>query len=303
MLPEFPDFKEIEISDGDVIRHAVQRAGMSLNEFSFTNLIVWRDFDRATCTLINGNLCIKVSPLNEPPFFLEPIGPNDIATAEICMKHTGRISRASASFVSHLPPNTYRVQMIPEHFDYIYRTADLAKLKGRLFDSKRNHIRRFMNRCPSYRYEELGTNLAKAALKLYDDWCLAKRHSPANPNPHEIDYSCQRRAIERAFEDYTRLKIVSGALISDGELIGYVIGSQLRGDMACLHFCYGRSDLPGLYQMLIREACRNTFSSFEFINFEQDLGLAGLRKFKRSYHPVRFEEKFEVELNGGGNAA
>lgn len=48
---------------------------------------------------------------------------------------------------------------------------------------------------------------------------------------------------------------------------------------------------------MLWEACRNTFSEFEFVNLEQDLGLPGLRKIKNSYHPIRLEEKFEIVRN------
>jgi hypothetical protein len=75
---------------------------------------------------------------------------------------------------------------------------------------------------------------------------------------------------------------------------GFILGSRLNPETASVHFQYGDPSLRGISQTLLWEACNKTFSSFKYINLEQDLGIPGLRKAKLSYYPLRLEKKFEI---------
>ena len=44
--------------------------------------------------------------------------------------------------------------------------------------------------------------------------------------------------------------------------------------------------------MLRQESTRCNLEGFEYINFEEDLGVPGLRKLKESYMPVFMIEKY-----------
>ena len=99
------------------------------------NILIWKNSERPEATLINGNLCLLIKPPAEPPYFLEPLGKDVSAgTVEICLKHSGKISRASEKFVSFLPKDRYAIAPLRNHFDYVYSVKELAELKGRKFD-------------------------------------------------------------------------------------------------------------------------------------------------------------------------
>ena len=188
---------------------------------------------------------------------------------------------------------------MPQHYDYVYRVADMAELKGRRYDGKRNHIKRMRRHHPVYTYGPLEREDRDAALALFEAWCAAR---PAirggEGRPEDLEYECQRKSLWRAFEAYEALGLVGGALRIDGALAGFVIASELTPEMACVHLEYHRPDVPGLAQTLLWESCRSTFAEFTYVNLEQDLGIEGLRRHKSSYHPVRMEEKFEVVCRG-----
>ncbi len=73
MIPEFPKFKPIDIKDYDEIKNYLEKSERFICELAIANMYLWKDFDRAELTLINGNLCIRINPLNDSPYFLEPL--------------------------------------------------------------------------------------------------------------------------------------------------------------------------------------------------------------------------------------
>lgn len=296
MIPAFPDVRPVEVGDAPLLRDALGRSPRTACEFSFANFIIWRDFDHPAITALNGNICIRIDPPDEPPFFLEPLGERDLPqTVEALMRAAGRISRASPAFASRLCAGEYHLRPLPDHFDYLYRTRELAELKGRRYDGKRNHIKQLMRRHPAYHSRALERGDVAEVLDLFGEW---SRHRRADNRPGaklpELAYRCQRRAVERAFEHYEELGLMGEALVVEGRLVGFLLGSAERDEMAYIHLSYTRPGVPGAFQTLLWEACRKTFSRYEHLNLEQDLGMTGLRKTKQSYYPLRLEEKLEI---------
>ena len=77
---------------------------------------------------------------------------------------------------------------------------------------------------------------------------------------------------------------------------GFIVTSAGTPETATAHLQYANYKIPGIYQVLLWETCRQILSSFTFLNLEEDLGIPGLRKTKLSYQPIRLEEKFLITL-------
>lgn len=292
MFPEYPQFKNLEFSDLEQIKNVLKEVNPNICEFCLANLIIWKDFDRPQITLINGNICILVTPPNEPPFFFEPLGNNMLEeTAATCLKHIGRISRATESFVKKLSLLRVRANCQRNQFDYIYETKTLEELKGRKFDGKRNHIKNFKKRHPDYKYVPITPELQTGCLELFEQWFALRKESRHFP---KLAYTSQKSALGNTFKLYQELQMLGGALLIDNKVKGFMIGSPLNAEMISGHFLYGHPALRGIFQILLWEACNKTFTNFKYLNLEQDLGIPGLRKAKLSYNPLRLEKKFEV---------
>ncbi|MBU0672504.1 MAG: DUF2156 domain-containing protein [Candidatus Margulisbacteria bacterium] len=292
MPPEYPKFKSLEFEDLDQVKKHLKDTEPNICEFSPANLMIWKDFDRPKITLINGNLCLLITPLNESPFFLEPLGENlPLETVEECLKHCGKISRATESFTGKLSLLRIRVTCLRDQFDYLYETKVLAELKGRKFDCKRNHIKNFKRRHPGYEYLPLAPELKNGCLELFEEWFAVRQESRYFPRRA---HTSQKTALEKAFKYYDDLKMIGSALLIDKKVKGFMIGSQLNKRTVSAHFQYAHPALRGIFQTLLWEACNKTFQNFTHINLEQDLGIPGLRKAKLSYYPLKLEKKFEI---------
>ncbi|MFC1540747.1 DUF2156 domain-containing protein [Candidatus Margulisiibacteriota bacterium] len=293
MLPEYPKSKKLDIDDLEQISRHLKKHNADICELCLTNLLIWKDFDRPELTLINGNLCILITPPNEDPFFLEPIGDHKTAeTIATCLDHSGKISRASEKFINKITAKDYKISCLRNQFDYVYQTKALARLKGKKYDGKRNHIKRFVERFPDYKYIPLEKIDAKKAHRLFEIWFEMKKHSRFFP---KLAYQSQKNALKEAFELFDELHFTGGAIELEGEMSGFVLASPLSAKMLDVHFMYGHPALQGNSQVLLWEACNKTFSSFEELNLEQDLGIPGLRRSKLSYYPLRLEKKYEIQ--------
>lgn len=282
MLPEYPNFKPLEIEDKDIISQYLGLSPRKICELALANFFIWKDFDRSSLTFINQNLCILMHHPSESPYFLEPLGKNKLdETVDICLKHAARIARASEDFVALLPQQQYQIICQRNHYDYVYLTKYLAELKGRKFDGKRNHIKRFKRHFPNHQFIPIGPGYKAEALELFEKW-FAKR-------------TAQKNALARAFTDFEKLELIGSALIADDKLKGFTIGSRLNPETASVHFLYADPQSPGSSQMLLWEACNKTYSGSKYINLEQDLGIPGLRQAKLSYHPLKLEKKYEIK--------
>ncbi|NQT29522.1 MAG: DUF2156 domain-containing protein [Candidatus Saganbacteria bacterium] len=290
MLPRYPEFKSLEIEDLGSIKKYF--GPQSVCELCPANLIIWKNFDHPKITLINNNLCILASPPNEPSFFLEPLGNHKIVeTVDLCLKDSGKISRVSEGFLSKLPKDKYHLSCLRDQFDYVYLTKILAELKGKKYDGKRNHIKKFKIRHPNYEFRPLKEDQKNEALALFETWFSMRKHSRFFP---KLAYSSQKEAVETAFVNFRELGLRGGALFVDNAMKGFVLGSALNNNTASIHFMYGYPSLQGTSQVLLWEACNKTFSDFTYLNLEQDLGIPGLRKAKLSYYPHKLEKKFEI---------
>jgi len=129
---------------------------------------------------------------------------------------------------------------------------------------------------------------------LFDRWGLGREVGDGSSPPAALPArTCQRRAIERAFEDFDRLRPIGAALVDDGALLGFLAASRTR-ETAFAHFLYADATFAGAYQTLLVEACRTVLADVTWIDLEEDLGLPGLRRMKQSWQPARIVEKFEV---------
>ena len=292
MLPVFPKFKLIDLEYQKTLLSCLETSERKICELAFANLIVWNKFDRGQFTYINKNLCILISPLNEEPYFLEPLGRNmPVETAEVCLKSAGRISRASDDFLSSLPKDKFAATELRNQFDYVYLRKDLAELKGKKYDGKRNHLKRFRAAHPDSQFIPLSSEAKNEALELFDRWFEIRKESKFYPR---LAYTAQKDAIGSAFDNYEALKLMGGAIMIGGKLKGFILGSRLNKDTASAHFSYGDPSVNGISQALLFEACNKTFPDLTYVDLEQDLGIPGLRSAKLSYHPMKLEKKYEI---------
>lgn len=259
-------------------------------EMNFANLYVWRNFDHNKLTIINDNLCIHCTPPNEPAFFYAPIGNNKIQdTIKTCLEAAPRLSRVPDIFVNKniQCKKGYKMVCDRKNFDYIYKSSDLAELKGKKFDGKRNHIKKFMKKY-SFEYKKLTKTDHKGCVAVLKGWESKKKHLT------ELAIKSQEDAVNQLFDKFDELGIIGGSLVIDGKIQAFSLASELNHEMADVHIEIANPDYQGIFPTINNEFIKKELLKYKFVNREQDLGLAGMRKAKLSYHPEHMEKKFDI---------
>jgi len=189
-------------------------------------------------------------------------------------------------------PGRYQIVPNRNNWDYFYRTQDLLALKGRKYQQKRNRINKFQKQ---YRYQyvpllpPVHAADISACLDLFDHWAAEKKHLPSITE--------ERIALQEALKHMEPLGLRGGALIVEGKIEAFSIGSLLHKEIALIHFEKGNPEFPGIYPVMNRIFLANAWKDTLYVNRENDMGLPGLRRAKKRYHPVRMIEKYIVLAN------
>ena len=178
-------------------------------------------------------------------------------------------------------------------FDYLYLREDLMNLKGKKYQPKRNHINQFNARY-SYEFRELRQEDKNDCLKMLEVW----RQQEMDISPeYKRDYDDEKYVIEYLFDWYKELEIYGGALIVDGKIIAFSLGSPVNKDTFDTHIEKADRNYMGAYAVINKEMAVHIPENFIYINREEDKGIMGLRQAKLSYHPYKLIEKYIVKVN------
>ena len=172
-----------------------------------------------------------------------------------------------------------------DNSDYVYSVKDLASLEGRHYHKKRNLIKQCL-RTYGCQYESIILQVVPECLDMLERWCGA-RDCGQDPG-----LCSENTAIKEAFANYEELDLIGGSIRIDGRIEAFALGEELKPGTAVCHFEKAMPAFRGLAQLINKWFAEYSLKEFEFINREQDLGIAGLRQAKESYYPHHMVDKF-----------
>jgi hypothetical protein len=296
-VPQFPLFKPLELGDRGFIHDFLWRAQSETSEWTFTNLFIWRLYNRTQWSVIDYHLAILCRPEGRSPFFYQPVGPGDrfascIKLLDWMMDSTGEestIERADESLAATFGGREdWDVQPVRDHFDYLYPTADLINLSGRKYHAKKNRINR-VEKVVSFQYEPLTADWLHECTRVLIQWCNWRECHKSPVMRAEFS------AVHEALLEFETLKLTGGMLVVSGEIKAFTLGEMLNDSTAVIHVEKVDPEIPDLFAVINQQFCENAWSSTTWINREQDLGEPGLRKAKLSYHPSRLIPKYGIK--------
>ncbi len=287
------EFEKIDLSRKEEYRALLNTRSGRGCEYALANLVMW---GRQRVAFLEGFL-VLFSQFNKSSVYPFPAGKGDVkpildailADARkrgIVCRITG-MSAEESMLLEELYPGMFCFHPDRDGCDYVYRIEDLATLKGRKFQKKRNHLNRFWDNHPGCRAEVLTDDNAAAAEKMIADWFAARADAG--------DFLLEQKAIRRAFTHRRELDISGMVLVEEGRILAVSMGSPLSDNTFDVHFEKALEDVDGAYAA-INQAFSNylweTFPHLEYLNREDDLGIPGLRKAKLSYNPDHLVVKF-----------
>lgn len=292
------EFKKITLADRRWMQPLFAMSGFQSMEYSFTFSYIWQEIFCYTAARMGDYLVIKSMREDYPPSYLFPAGSGDIApvlqairqdagNAEMVF-HT--VLAESKALLETLHPGQYEFLPLTDYSDYIYEAEKLITLAGKKLHSKRNHINRFKENNPDWRYEPITPENLPEVIRMNEEWCRRNGCDDEKSLRQEAD------SVHVAVRELFDLGLDGGLIRAGGEVVAFSLGDRLNADTYLVHIEKAFGEIQGAYAIINQEFARHNCSEYRYINREDDSGQEGLRKAKQSYRPVYLLEKYGAKL-------
>ena len=301
------EFKLLEPSDYGTYHPYFKNQSYDLCIYTLPSLIVWtNNMARHFVAVTDGALWMYMDypRLQLPPHLIMPIRPDrDIPPEELA----GVCAETKFSVIGNVPESYiervgrdavgrwFEIEEQPEYEDYVYRTEDLANLKGNKYAKKRNLIRQFEREfliSDRITVEPMTGANAMESLEFLEKWCEEKDCG----EKRDKVLACEREAAVKAISLGDAIGMRGILLRIDGAVNAFGMASTLTRDTGVLHFEKAFSRVKGLYQYFDRECARRLFPDAAFINKENDMSIPEIAHAKNSYYPSLRIKSFQLIL-------
>lgn len=299
MLPIFPTFKELELADLPSIEKFTKQFP-PYNDFGFLSLWTYNTRGGNAISTLYNNLVIKIQDFITGDFFYSFLGTNRVReTIEILLARSKQdnlnpILRLVPEVNIKSSPNLskyFSVNEDPDSFDYILSVKELATLEGSKFHNKKNLVYRFKSQYTNHYLKLLDLTLDKTRQDVRDLFFLWEKQRGKDRSETEIELI----AIEKMFDLVDVLQIIGIGIYFNEKLIGFASIHNTSKEFAILVFEKCDTLYKGIFEYLNHEVAKYLLDDgVRYINYEQDLGIPGLKKAKMLWRPIFFLKKFTV---------
>jgi len=292
-------FKKLSLEDKNSIDKYIYPYKFLSCEYSFTSLYIWKDACDIQYTIYKQALILKKKDFDGNYHFMQPLGYNKEDLGDIIetlkayreenhMKYL--FKDLEESFIEEFnallnEKNEFYIEEDRDNFDYLYEAKKLMTFSGKKLHSKKNHYNSFIK---TYNYEVVEINDSK----VISDVISAAQKWYEETDEKDIKLYYELLAIKNIANNMDLLKLNGVAVYVDGKVAAFSIGECLSEKLAVIHIEKGDKNINGIYSFIAKTLVDKCFNDSEIINREQDMGIAGLRKSKMSYYPLRLEKKF-----------
>ncbi len=300
MIPKFPEFKKIELTDREEIEKYT-RSFPPYSDFNFVSMWSWDVKGDMRVSVLNDNLVIRFNDYITSEPFYSFLGTNKVnetleTLLELSKKEglTARLKLVPADSISSIDSNKYRIEEDKDNHDYIIPAEIFKEYSTKKTRTKRNSVKQFLNKFePQKMYLDLSDPTIKTSIyKLFTKWSEGKE------DPLEVQN--ELKALERFIENKCGLKehLCIGIYLQK-KLIGFCMSEELNGSYSTIHFCKADSSLSsGVYAYLLQENAKSLIEQGRtLVNIEQDLGIDNMKRWKASHGSDIFLKKYIVGYN------
>lgn len=298
-------FHTAEAGDAQRIADTVSNHGTNICQYSAGFLIALAGkYDTRIC-FDNDTLYVYLPghSTSAHAAYLMPVGYNiDIKQSlELLVCHAASLGKkpmiwgALSNDLKAVCENGYRYHLYDERdwWDYIYSVRDLASLPGKTFHKKRtalNKFKRDFDNC--YSYHVIDKNNIERVRRYQNKWLTARFEN------YGMDESllAENEQIDFLLDNFNSLSVKGGYVEINGKVAGYTLAVPLGADSYDMTTLKTSRKYPNVTVYLINEFAKVLEHRASYINFEEDIGSEGLRKFKNDFNPCALLKKSRIEF-------
>ena len=156
------DFKPVTLADREFFEKHYARYPQVHSDNTFTNMVCWNHYAAYSYAYIEKNVVIA-STIGNVTRFRSPIGPRNLALLRSLIRLASDVSDnepivlinpGTAVWMREVCPG---INLVPNrnHFEYVYRSLDLAELPGKNYLTIRRQVNKFRRNCQRHRRADL----------------------------------------------------------------------------------------------------------------------------------------------------
>jgi hypothetical protein len=269
------------------------------SEFSFTNLFAWNARDLTEISRFDDGLIASLRNRDTGNGFYTLIGSGDLDS--LVAELVDMSSAKSLEGLRLVPqvvvdslrrPDDYIIEEDRDNFDYVLSTEYHAELKGSKNETRRRLIRKFLRENDAeLAVERLDLTNLRVRTEVLD--CISQWIRARGKDPQQGEF--ERAALTRVLDSCSQLDVQAVGFYIHGTMRAFSVYEYLTNDLGIVHFEKCDLSYRGLAQY-VRHTVAKLFISngTRYLNYEQDLGLRGLRQAKSMLHPDRFLKKYTI---------
>lgn len=187
----------------------------------------------------------------------------------------------------------FSIRQERDSFDYLYDIKALATMGGQIYKKKRNKA----NRARSLIKDIKVVNDRKISLEQAHNFRLVFQKWLENNNKQSEDFKAENSAVLRFLNFSDSFKVINTQIYSKNKLVAFSFNEILANGYAICHFEKALTVHQDIYPFLVQESAKALLKEgCKILNWEQDLGIEGLRQAKLSYHPMKMLKKYTIKL-------
>ena len=297
------DFKVIGIEDKEIIEEYIIPSDERDCDLSFANLCSWQFITESSYAVMDGLLVIRFAHPKWGHEYFMPMnkrGEADRAQALQVLEQLAReadttqeplcLRGATPALEEELTGSRlgdFNFVKDRDYFDYVYQRQDLAELKGKHYQPKRNHVNKF-KREYNFTAEPLTQQTVAECLEFEASWCRVHGYE------EDENILNERQAMVYAFEHWERLGLRGLVIRVEGKVAAFTFGAPINHDTFGVHFEKADIRIDGAYSAVNQFFAASLPEEYVYLNREEDLGIPGLRQAKLSYQPAFLLEKIRA---------
>jgi hypothetical protein len=292
------EFTPVALDDCGTLAGFLERYPQPLTGYTFAALAAWQPFFHYRWAFA-GPETLLVSCILDPdphPHLLQPVGlfPPAIAGTLVesaaDLRYPLKIIGVCDQFIKENAGFAHSFAAIEDRAvsNYVYGAAALAQLSGRKYAKKRNLLAQ-AGGLYSWSTRQLTSELIPSCFMVLDS--ILEEEHPRVEGMLERELAALECTL-RHFDEFGQ----QGLLISVGDRpVAFSIFEEISPNTIAVHFERALRSYKGLYQVINWETAKVVAAQgFSHINREEDLGDAGLRDAKMSYHPTEIIPAYEL---------
>lgn len=291
------NFKSPTLEDLCWVRPIFQNSETIGSDNTFGNIFFWKNSTKIK--ILNYKNFILRCYEDKVPKYRFPFGKGNFKETIDLLKDDaekrkinlifGGITENEKDILQELMPDQFEYLEEENREDYIYKSDDLINLSGKKYHSKRNHISKFKKNY-NWKYSDITKENISECKGFIDKWF---EKNLSNKKPDIIE---EKIAIHEALDNFNFFDLLGGIILVDSKIVALTIAEKINEKIVDVHFEKAFTDYDGIYAVINNEFSKRRLNSFKYINREEDLGIEGLRKSKKSYHPHIILKRYEARL-------